>query len=64
MTDEEYVARKKVVQKEAPIHVSNVSLIDPETGTPTRIKYGFMEDGTKVRIAKKSGALVPKPDRS
>ena len=28
---------------------------------PTRIKYGFLEDGSKVRIAKKSGALIPKP---
>jgi hypothetical protein len=39
-------------------------LIDPETAAPTRIKYGFLEDGSKVRIAKKSGALIPKPDRS
>jgi len=39
-------------------------LIDPETGLPTRITYGFLEDGSKVRIAKRSGALVPKPDRS
>jgi hypothetical protein len=30
---------------------------------PTRIKYGFLEDGTKVRIARKSGALLPKPSR-
>ena len=46
------------------MHVSNVSLIDPEQAVPTRIKYGFLEDGTKVRISKKSGALIPKPDRS
>lgn len=62
--DEEYVQRKKTVQKEYPVHVSNVSLIDPEHNVPTRIKYGFLEDGTKVRISKKSGALIPKPDRS
>jgi len=62
--DEEYVSRKKTVQKENPVHVSNVSLIDPETGMPTRINYGFLEDGTKVRISKRSGALIPKPDRS
>lgn len=62
--DEEYVQRKKVVQKEYPVHVSNVSLIDPEKNVPTRISYGFLEDGTKVRISKKSGALIPKPDRS
>ena len=58
------VRRRKTVQKESPIHVSNVSLLDPESGKPTRIKYGFLEDGTKARIAKKSGALIPKPDRS
>ena len=62
--DEEMVRRRKTVQKEAPIHVSNVSLIDPETARPTRIRYGFLEDGEKVRIAKRSGALIPKPDRS
>jgi large subunit ribosomal protein L24 len=62
--DEEMVRRRKTVQKEGPIHVSNVSLIDPETARPTRIRYGFLEDGEKVRIAKRSGALIPKPDRS
>jgi len=50
-------------QKEFPIHVSNVALIDPETSKPTRISYGFLEDGTKVRISKKSGAMIPKPER-
>ena len=39
-------------------------MIDPESGKPTRIRYGFLEDGQKVRISKKSGALIPKPDRS
>lgn len=62
--DEEMVRRKKTIQKESPVHVSNVSLIDPEKGEPTRVRYGFLEDGTKVRISKKSGALIPKPDRS
>ena len=31
---------------------------------PTRIKYGFLEDGTKVRVSKKTGSVIPKPDRS
>jgi hypothetical protein len=30
---------------------------------PTRVKYGYMEDGTKVRISKKTGSVIPKPDR-
>ena len=62
--DEENTRVKKTVQKESPMHVSNVALIDPQIGQPTRIKYGFLEDGTKVRVSKKSGAIIPKPDRS
>lgn len=44
-----------------PIHVSNVALIDPELGTPTRIKIGYLADGKKVRISKKSGSIIEKP---
>ena len=60
--DEEMQRRKKVVQKEFPIHVSNVALICPETNRATRITTGYLEDGTKVRVAKKSGAVIPKPE--
>jgi large subunit ribosomal protein L24 len=45
-----------IIQKEAPIHVSNVALVDPETGKPTRVKHRE-EDGKKVRVAK-SGAVI------
>ena len=62
--DEEMVRRRKTVQVEAPVHVSNVSLIDPENNKATRITYGFLEDGSKVRVSKKSGQVIPKPDRS
>mmetsp|Transcript_33432 Transcript_33432/g.51318 ORF Transcript_33432/g.51318 Transcript_33432/m.51318 type:complete len:128 (-) Transcript_33432:10-393(-) len=61
--DEEMQRRKKTVQREFPLHVSNVSLIDPESGTPTRITWGYLEDGSKVRVAKKSGNVIPTPDR-
>ena len=44
-------------QMEAPIHISNVSLIDPESGKATRVGYST-EDGKKVRIAKKSGKAI------
>ena len=64
VNDEEGQRRKKVVQKENPVHVSNVSLIDPESGRPSRIAWGFLKTGEKVRIAKRSGALIQKPDRS
>ncbi|TFD98453.1 50S ribosomal protein L24 [Jeotgalibacillus salarius] len=44
---------------EAAIHVSNVMLIDPKTNEPTRVGYK-VEDGKKVRIAKKSGESLDK----
>lgn len=48
-----------IIEKEAPIHVSNVAMIDPKTGKPTRI--GIKEvDGKKIRYAKKSGASLDK----
>ncbi|WP_090399336.1 50S ribosomal protein L24 [Natribacillus halophilus] len=45
--------------EEAPIHVSNVMLIDPKSGEPTRIGHKT-EDGQKVRVAKKSGEVIDK----
>lgn len=44
-----------IMSVEAPLHVSNVMLIDPATKKPTRIGYRIKEDGTKVRVAKVSG---------
>ena len=44
-----------IVDREAPIHVSNVALVDPKTKKPTRVGYK-VEKGKKVRVAKKSGA--------
>ena len=44
-----------IMSIEAPLHVSNVMLIDPATKKPTRIGDRFKEDGTKVRVAKVSG---------
>ena len=46
-----------LVKKEAPIHISNLSLIDPKSGKPTRIALK-REDGKCVRIAKKSGQEI------
>ncbi|MDQ4002995.1 MAG: 50S ribosomal protein L24 [Actinomycetota bacterium] len=40
---------------EAPIHVSNVMLIDPDSGEPTRVGYRFTDSGEKIRVSKKSG---------
>jgi large subunit ribosomal protein L24 len=44
-----------IVHQEAPIHVSNVQLIDPDTKTPTRVGYRFDEDNKKVRVSRASG---------
>ncbi len=47
-----------IIKQEAPIHVSNVMHVDPKSGQPTRIGYKILENGKKVRIAKKSGAQI------
>lgn len=49
-----------IVEKEAPVHVSNVMLIDPKTSEPTRVGKKILKDGTKVRYAKKSGEVLDK----
>ncbi|KMK74917.1 50S ribosomal protein L24 [Alkalihalobacillus pseudalcaliphilus] len=48
-----------ILNQEAAIHVSNVMPIDPKSGEPTRVGYK-VEDGKKVRIAKKSGEALDK----
>lgn len=47
-----------IVQKELPIHISNVALLDPKDGSATKVGFKFLSDGTKVRYAKKSGATL------
>ena len=47
-----------IIKQEAPIHVSNLSLIDPKSGKPTRVAIKRTEDGKKIRIAKKSGEEI------
>ncbi|WP_248929021.1 50S ribosomal protein L24 [Paenibacillus hamazuiensis] len=47
-----------IINQEAPIHVSNVMLIDPKSGKPTRVGYKVLENGKKVRVAKKSGEVI------
>jgi large subunit ribosomal protein L24 len=47
-----------IISKEMPIHVSNLSLRDPKDGKPTRVGYKFLQDGKKVRIAKRSGEVI------
>lgn len=47
-----------LVKKEAPIHVSNVAHIDPKSSEPTRVGFKVLEDGRKVRVARKSGEQI------
>jgi len=50
-----------IITFEAPIDLSNVMLIDPATGDPSRVRIRREDDGTKERIAVKSGNPIPKP---
>lgn len=47
-----------IVEKEAPIHISNLMLVDPKTGKPTRIGRRLNENGKLVRYSKKSGEEI------
>jgi large subunit ribosomal protein L24 len=47
-----------IVEQEAAIHVSNVAHVDPKDGKPTRIGHKVLEDGRKVRVAKRSGEVI------
>ncbi len=47
-----------IVSKEAPIDISNLAIEDPKDGKPTRVGFKKLEDGTKVRIAKRSGEVI------
>ena len=47
-----------IVTKEAPVDVSNVAHLDPKDDRPTRVGFRFLEDGRKVRYAKRSGEVI------
>ena len=47
-----------IISKEAPIHLSNLSVADPKDGKPTRVGFRVLDDGRKVRFAKRSGDLI------
>ncbi len=46
------------VRKEAPIHLSNLALADPGDDKPTRVGFRLLEDGRKVRFARRSGEVL------
>ena len=47
-----------IISKELPIHMSNIALADPKDGKPTRVGFRILDDGRKVRFAKRSGELI------
>jgi large subunit ribosomal protein L24 len=47
-----------IVEREAAIHISNVAHIDPKSQQPTRVGYRFLDDGRKVRVARRSGEIL------
>ena len=47
-----------IVRKEGPIHLSNLALADPSDGKPTRVGFKILDDGRKVRVAKRSGDFI------
>jgi large subunit ribosomal protein L24 len=49
-----------IVEREAPIHASNVMLVDPDTNEASRVGIKTMPDGRRVRISRKSGQVVDK----
>ncbi len=47
-----------IISKEAAIHLSNLAIADPKDGKPTRVGFKVLDDGRKVRFAKRSGDLI------
>ncbi|UIJ73821.1 50S ribosomal protein L24 [Aurantimonas sp. HBX-1] len=47
-----------IISKEAPIHLSNLAVSDPKDGKATRVGFKTLDDGTKVRVAKRSGEQI------
>ena len=47
-----------IISKEAPINLSNIAVADPKDGKPTRVGFEVLDDGRKVRVAKRSGERI------
>jgi large subunit ribosomal protein L24 len=47
-----------IISKEAPIQLSNLAIADPKDGKPTRVGFKILDDGRKVRVARRSGDLI------
>ena len=49
-----------IVEREQPLHISNVAVVCPETNAPSRVARKILQDGSRVRVAAKSGAVLDK----
>jgi large subunit ribosomal protein L24 len=47
-----------IISKEGPIHLSNLAVVDPKDGKPTRVGFKLLADGKKVRVSKRSGETI------
>ena len=47
-----------IIEREAPVHLSNLKLIDPKSGQPTKVGFRVLEGGRKVRVAKATGEII------
>jgi large subunit ribosomal protein L24 len=47
-----------IITKEMPIHLSNLAIVDPKDGKATRVGFKVLEDGKKVRVARRSGEMI------
>ncbi len=47
-----------IVEREAAIHLSNLALVDPKTDQPTKVGFRVLDDGRKVRVARKTGQVI------
>ena len=47
-----------IIDKEAPLHISNVAHVDPKSGKPTRVGFKILDGGRKVRVARRSGEPI------
>ncbi|MGE0418737.1 MAG: 50S ribosomal protein L24 [Acetobacteraceae bacterium] len=47
-----------IIDKEAPIHLSNLMLVDPKSEKPTKVGFRVLDDGRKVRVAKATGEVI------
>jgi large subunit ribosomal protein L24 len=52
------VSNGGIIEKEAPIHASNVAHVDPKDNKPTRVGFKTLDDGRKVRVARRSGEVI------